>query len=121
MSQSAPLTFLLDTSPGHRPPLYVQFHTAKPPKKVIFSDMVPAPRPAGSVLQTGGTSGQYWIGTAEIKSGSHILLGRRSHNSLDRRSPNDLPEAPKNTQGLLLHPRTEMTGSATTYWTLLSI
>ena len=48
--------------------------------------MVPAPRPAGSDLQTGGTAAQYWIGTAEVKRGSHILLDRRSHKLLGRRS-----------------------------------
>ena len=48
--------------------------------------MVPDPRPAGSALQTGGTAAQYWIGTAKVKRGSHILLGRRSHIALDSRS-----------------------------------
>ena len=36
-------------------------------------------------MQTGGTAAQYWIGTAEVKGGSHILLGRRTHNALDTR------------------------------------
>ena len=36
-------------------------------------------------MQTGGTAAQYWIGTAEVKRGSHILLGRRTHNALDTR------------------------------------
>ena len=48
--------------------------------------MVPAPRPAGSDLQTVRTAAQYWVGTEEVKRGSHILLGRRSPNALDRRS-----------------------------------
>ena len=41
--------------------------------------MVPAPRQAGSNLQIGGITAQYWIGPAEVR--------RRRHNSLDRRSP----------------------------------
>ena len=52
----------------------------------MFTDMVPAPRPTGSDLQTGGTAAQYWIGTAKVKRGSHILLGRRSRNARDNRS-----------------------------------
>ena len=48
--------------------------------------MVSALRPAESDLQTGGSAASYGIGTAEVKRGSHILLGRRSPNALDRRS-----------------------------------
>ena len=48
--------------------------------------MVPAPGPVGSDLQTGGTAAQYWIGTAEVKRGSHNALDRRIHKLLGRRS-----------------------------------
>ena len=48
---TAPLTFLLDPSPGHRQLLNVQFSYCN-----TFTVMVPAPRPAGSALQTGGTA-----------------------------------------------------------------
>ena len=37
-------------------------------------------------MQTCGTAAQWWISTAEVKRGSHILLDRRSHKLLCRRS-----------------------------------
>ena len=57
-----PLTFLLDPSPGHRPPLNDQIWLCNTPWEVVFTVMVPAPRPAGSYLQTGRTAAQCWIG-----------------------------------------------------------
>ena len=55
---------------------------------VVFTDLVPAPRPAGSDLETGRTAAQCCIGTEEVKRGSHILLDRRSHKLLGRRNDN---------------------------------
>ena len=39
--------FLLDTSPGHRQPIYIKFSYCIAPWEVVFTFMVPAPRPAG--------------------------------------------------------------------------
>ena len=69
------LHFLLDTSPSHRRLISVKFSYCKAPREVVVTFMVPGPRPVGGLfLQTCRTAAQCWIGTAEVKRGSRILL-----------------------------------------------
>ena len=48
--------------------------------------MVPAPRPAGSNLKTGGIAAQYWIGPEEVRRRSNNSLVRRNTKLLGRRN-----------------------------------
>ena len=74
-----PLTFSLATSPGHRPPLYVQFSYCNTPWEVVFSDMVLLPDLQGQTCR----QAELWHCTGPHKWGGAQLYGQCRQGSRD--------------------------------------